>query len=550
LQVRKPGGSTIKTDKLSSLLLSLAVLLTLIAWSSLTPSSAAEPSSDWQTLATNDVYADLAIGIPGRPVESGTAEGAASVLSGTNGGLTATDSQYLNQFNTGGGESPESYDEFGKALAAGDFDGDGFVDLAIGVPGESIAGENNVGAVHVLYGTADGYSSSDAQLWSHDTLPGQTVAENEQFGAALASGDFNGDTFDDLAIGVPEQDLLHLADIGTVNVLYGSANGLVDTEFQVFAQGIAAIEDAIEAGDQFGQVLAVGNFNGDAYHDLAIGVRHEDIGTTVDAGAVHVIYGSADGLSYDGDQFWVQGGYIQDTPEAFDSFGYALAAGDFDGDGNDDLAIGVPYEYYLHYSDGVVHVLWGSQLGLSGDGNQLWRQDLLDEASEPGDRFGAALAAGDFDGDGHDDLAIGVPYETLEGTTDIDGAGVVHVLYGSGSPFAGEESDLFTQDLEMEQPESFDCFGHTLASGDFDNNGWDDLAIGVPYEDSDTGKTNTGVVHIFFGSDHGLSTALDQQWDLHYSTGLDPSAYDKFGYALVALITPEMQHVYLPLVVK
>ncbi len=542
-----------KTNKLSSLLLSLAVLLTLIAWSSLIPSSAAEPASGWQTLATNDAYADLAIGVPGRPVGPTTAAGAASVLSGTDGGLTATDSQYLNQFNAGGGESPNSYDEFGKALAAGDFDGDGFVDLAIGVPGESIAGANNAGAVHVLYGTADGYSSSDAQLWSHQTLPSQTVAANEQFGAALASGDFNGDTFDDLAIGVPEQDFLDQADIGTVNVLYGSANGLVDTEFQVFAQGFA-IEDVIEAGDQFGKVLAVGNFNGDAYYDLAIGVPREDIGTTLDAGAVHVIYGSADGLSHDGDQFWVQGEYIQGTPELGDGFGYALAAGDFDGDGNDDLAIGVPDENFGHVNDGVVQVLWGTQFGLSSEFDQLWRQDLLEpEASELGDRFGAALAAGDFDGDGHDDLAIGAPDEALEGPiVGIDSAGVVHVLYGSGTLFTGEGSDLFTQDLEMEQPEAFDRFGHTLASGDFDNDGWDDLAIGVPYEDSDTGIINAGVVHIFFGSDHGLSAGLDQQWDLHYSTGLDPSEGDQFGYALVALIAQgsEMQRVFLPLVVK
>jgi hypothetical protein len=533
-------------------LLSLAVLLTLIARSSLTPSSAAEPASGWQTLATNDAYADLAIGIPGRPLGPTRAAGAAIVLSGTNGGLTTTDSQYLNQSNTGGGESPEQYDFFGKALAAGDFDGDGFVDLAIGVPDETVNNMLGVGVVHVLYGTADGYSSSDAQLWSHETLPGQTVAENEQFGAALASGDFNGDTFDDLAIGVPEQDFLGQADSGTVKVLFGSANGLVDTGYQVLAQGFF-IEDEFEAGDRFGQVLAVGNFNGDAYHDLVIGVPREHIGTTVDAGAVHVIYGSADGLSYDGDQFWVQGGYIQDTPEADDRFGNALAAGDFDGDGNDDLAIGVLYEDFGYVSAGGVHVLWGSQSGLSSDGDQLWRQDLLHpEASEPSDRFGAALAAGDFDGDGHDDLAIGAPGETLE-IPSIDGAGVVHVLYGSVNPFSAEGSDLFTQDLEMEQPEAHDGFGSRLASGDFDGDGHDDLAIGVPLENSDTGITDTGVVHIFFGSDHGLSTALNQQWDLRNSTGLDdPSVGDEFGYALVALIAQgsEMQHVYLPLVVK
>ena len=83
---------------------------------------------------------------------------------------------------------------------------------------------------------------------------------------------------------------------------------------------------------------------------------------------------------------------------------------DFDGDGFEDLAIGVPRDG-IHYAGGVVgesgavNVLYGSGVGPTAEGNQWWYQDLPEVlgGSEWGDGFGTALACGDFDGDGFDD---------------------------------------------------------------------------------------------------------------------------------------------------
>src|SRR5439155_11997127 len=104
---------------------------------------------------------------------------------------------------------------------------------------------------------------------------------------------------------------------GAVNVLYGSATGLQATgeggpDDQFWTQdspGMGA--DGAEAQDWFGWALAVGDFNGDGFRDLAIGVRVEDVGVVFNAGAVDVLYGSATGLQSTGeggpdDQFWTQ----------------------------------------------------------------------------------------------------------------------------------------------------------------------------------------------------------------------------------------------------
>jgi len=107
-------------------------------------------------------------------------------------------------------------------------------------------------------------------------------------------------------------------------------------------------------------------------------------------------------------------------------------SGDFDGDGFDDLGVGVPFRNAGSVEEaGAVFVFGGSASRLIVAGSQLWHQDSsgIADAAEFGDRFGSPVAAGDFNGSGHDDLAVGVPRERLDSASD---AGAVNVIYGAG----------------------------------------------------------------------------------------------------------------------
>ncbi|MGI8876198.1 MAG: hypothetical protein ACR2KP_18110 [Egibacteraceae bacterium] len=222
--------------------------------------------------------------------------------------------------------------------------------------------------------------------------------------------------------------------------------------------GVAAAESRVS-----------GDFNGDGTDDLAIGVPGEGFGGNDFAGVVQVIYGSTGpGLAAPGNQLWHQDSPgIKEVAEDGDQFGSSLAAGDFDGDGTDDLAIGAHFETFGgNNRAGVVQVLYGTAGGLDAAGNQLWSQDSpqIKEVAEGGDFFGEALAAGDFDGDGVDDLAIGAPGESFGGK---DSAGVVQVLYGTSGGLAAAGNQLWHQDSPgiKEVAESADRFGEVLPGG-------------------------------------------------------------------------------------
>jgi hypothetical protein len=267
--------------------------------------------------------------------------------------------------------------------------------------------------------------------------------------------DFNGDGVADLAIGTPGAEVAGLEGAGAVNVLYGTAgSGLqaVDPDDQRWNQFGDEVEGDPAAGESFGAALAAGDFSGDGFADLAIGVPNADFGDDHDAGEVNVLYGSAQGLTPEGDQLWYQRGpVVKGDPGPDENFGGALAAADFNADGYDDLAIGIPGDIVgeLIGAGGII-VLYGSPDGLQAvtPEHQLWSQATtdVDGNAEAGDRFGAALAAADMNGDGFADLAIGVPGEDLSGAR--RDAGALNVLYGSpdGLQAVTPEDQLWTQD--------------------------------------------------------------------------------------------------------
>lgn len=329
------------------------------------------------------------------------------------------------------------------ATVYADFNGDGKDDMVVGVPFEDLGTSTataNVGLVHVIYGSSTvGLVSANNQIWHQNSTDIFDTSEaNDRFGRALAAGDFNNDGYDDLAVGIDEEDIGSIANAGAVNVIYGSASGLSSVGNQFWHQDSPGIEGAAEAEDHFGFALAAGDFNNDGYDDLAVGVPQEAIGSIATAGAVNIIYGSFSGLSATAiaDSIWHQDSAgILDTSEIGDLFGDALAVGDFDGNNIDDLAVGVPGENIGSIGDaGAVCVLFGTSCGLSDVGDQFLHQNStgIFDTSETGDGFGRSLAVGNYDGDAFDDLVVGVPGEKIGvNTSAIPGAGAVNVLYGS-----------------------------------------------------------------------------------------------------------------------
>jgi FG-GAP repeat protein len=549
--------------------------LTIVAPEDRSITELSSTSSNTQVTAqsTNEVYGDfngdgkddLAIGVPDEGVVSNHA-GAVNVIYGSSNGLSATSpvpDQFLTQSTTDVNDAPEANDNFGSSLSSGDFNGDGFDDLAIGVPGEDVDFRgvtiSDAGAVNVIYGSSNGLSATSPrpdQFWTQSTTDVNDVSGKfDHFGSSLSSGDFNGDGKNDLAIGVPGEDVGSIDNnAGAVNVIYGSSNGLSATSplpDQFWTQDSANVNDVSESNDDLGTSLSSGDFNDDGNDDLAIGVPREGVGSTFIAGAVNVIYGSSNGLSATSplpDQFWTQSTTdVNDVSESEDTFGSSLSSGDFNDDGKDDLAIGVPGEDVGSIDlAGAVNVIYGSSNGLSATSplpDQFWTQSTTDvnDVSEDGDGFGYSLSSGDFNGDGKDDLAIGVPFETVDtGGRSIFEPGAVNVIYGSSNGLSATSprpDQFWTQDSANvnDLPEEGDDFGSSLSSGDFNGDGRADLAIGVP-EESVGSVDHAGAVNVIYGSSNGLSATSplpDQFWTQDSANVNDVSEFgDGFGRAL------------------
>ena len=284
--------------------------------------------------------------------------------------------------------------------------------------------------------------------------------------------------------------------------------------------GVAHGSTATQAGPA--QSLQA-DFNNDGADDLAVGVPFDTVGAAVGAGAVNVLYGSVAGLAGTGSQL-----FSQDTPgvpggaETDDGFGSTLASGDFNNDSFADLAVGAPGEGVgAAAAAGAVNVLYGSPAGLTGTGSQLFTQ--VGGTVEAGDQFGSALAAGDVDNDTFADLAAGAPFE---GVGSIVEAGAVSVLPGSSAGLTAVGGQLFTQ--VGGTVEAGDLFAFTLAVGDFNNDGFSDLAAGAPLER--VGNTaEAGVVSMLLGSAAGL-TAVGGQ--LFTQVGGTVEADDLFAFTL------------------
>jgi hypothetical protein len=389
-----------------------------------------------------------------------------------------------------------------------DFDGDGYADLAVGVPGEDLRGKRNAGAVQVMYGSASGPTSRD-QLW-HQGRRGVkgAVEKGDHFGTDVASADFDADGYADLAIGIPLENIGGKGDAGAVQILYGSSKGLTARD-QVWHQGKRGVPGSNESGDRFGQTLVAGDFDGDGFPDLAIGAVGEAVGSASNAGVVTVLRGSGSGLTSVGAARYQQGrdgvprqGYGQ-------LFGENMSAGDVNGDGRDDLAISVQ-----ELAGPALHLLVGGPRGLTAAGGYFF---ALTDLGLP--RHGMAYPTlADLNGDGFADLAlpavepVGTPGAALW-------RGYVAVLHGhvdglNPAPLPAATGLGVDGVWTLPDIPGPDGLGQLkMAAGDFTGDGHVDLALAL------TSRVQALPIQVILGTDAGLDLAVTT-WPLDARTGL------------------------------
>ncbi len=349
-----------------------------------------------------------------------------------------------------------------------------------------------------------------------------------QRGRTPGNQDLNGDGYDDLVVGGPGEDINGIKNAGGFHVLYGSAAGIrtsgVEQRDQTNLLGAKP-----QRADRLGSAVAYGDIDGDGITDIVLGTPKEDVKGTKNAGAITVVCGRTAGIEKRSSQTFSQSGSVAGATETADRFGDSVVMGDFNGDGYNDVVAGVPKEDVGGADNaGAITVLYGTNAGLSTEGSVQLTQSDTAGVNESGDRFGKALAAGDFDGDGYDDLAVGAPYEDVGSASN---AGEVTILYGSATGFALSQSTTFNQTDTPGDNASGDRFGTALASGDFDGDGRDDLAVGSPRE-TVGGAPAAGEVTVIFGTANGLSSSGIQLLNQSTSVPGANESQDKFGASL------------------
>jgi FG-GAP-like repeat/FG-GAP repeat len=369
--------------------------------------------------------------------------------------------------------------QFGTALAVGDFNGDGYSDLAVGAPDFLPPGQTGgfgnpetEGAVFEFRGSSTGLHARILQL----TGP-YDGDEPYNLGAALAAADVTGDGRTDLAA------TLYGADLGNIRVFRGGATGLTTTNEQFL-------------NDFQASSLAFGDINGDHHPDLIAGAP---VNLTADEGDIRIFRGRV-------------GGTLTATPNVIrgnqvgvqDSFGYSVATGDINNDGYADVVVGSQLDKDATSKvTGSIVALTGSSTGLAASRHQRFTETRVYGTTHALDHFGAAVTIATVSSDGYADVIVGAPGVPVAGHAD---AGAVYLLRGTASGLTLNHRQRLTENTTgvPGTPETHGHFGAALWAAQLVGTANPDVVIGAP--NASHGAAHGGLVVRLRGGSAGLTT--------------------------------------------
>lgn len=384
---------------------------------------------------------------------------------------------------------PNYFPGFHPLAGAGDFNGDGLGDYLIGSPSAD-AGNGTSGAAYLIFGVPGGFPTGiDVTRLSPATgvVFGGAALSDGAGASVAAAGDVNGDGLADVIVGAPYAEG-GAAGSGVAYVVMGRTGGPEFVELAAL-NGVNgfAIHGAGANDGLGGQVSGAGDVNGDGLEDVIVSAANADAG----GGAAFVVYGVTPPAGVPPPSIVTlanltaaQGVKIASGEADSNGFRIAVsAAGDVNGDGVDDVLIGVPFASPGGLESGAVYAVFGklnNALGTSVDVAALdGSNGFAIHGAKPGDHLGDSVAAaGDVNADGKDDIFIAAPDADSNGTD----SGSVHVLYGKSGSFPaviGAKKIRGDIGISLEGEARGNRLGSygLSAAGDFNGDGIDDIVV-------------------------------------------------------------------------